>query len=105
MRFTAVVVGDESQSGPRRSHVWPTGRPPTRSAGQPVDRGFVDLDAGTRGVAEDVPAVGDVLVDVDAEGLTEVLDLRGQVIRHRGNGMRDDVREPDRADRQVPRVG
>ena len=57
-----------------------------------VDVLLVHPDADARLVAEDDAAVGDLLIDPQADRRVEVLDLEGEVVGDRGGGVRHRIR-------------
>src|SRR3954452_25262250 len=82
---SVLVLSHESEPGTVRTDVRAVlGGPHWSRPGPGLrDRGLIDEDADAWLISQDQPPVGDLLVEAESERTSQVLDLAGQVVRHR----------------------
>src|SRR6266550_3597428 len=89
LRGRRVILRHHSQAGAARTGVRARGGCPPVARRHRLHLRFVQGDAEARRVAEDDAAVADFLVDRHAQGVGEVLDLRGEEVRDGARGWRE----------------
>src|SRR6266536_282876 len=95
LRGRCVILRDHAQARAARTGVRARGGCPPVARRHRLHLRFIQGDAEARRVAEDDAAVADFLVDSHAQGVGEVLDLRGEEVRDGARGWREYRRVPD----------